>query len=274
VFESNAAKPALLAWVNRRLSIGDYRTVSLHGKVALVTGAARGIGQAIAIELASRGSAVVVCDVLDAGDTLAAIKAHGTSALSLRTDVGNRHSVEQAFAAIEAEFGCLDILVNNAVRSIRKPLVDLTVEDVEQTLAVALWGVFHCSQLAARMMIAGRRPGNIVMISSVLAHIPYATSSSYNGAKAAVNQMARTWALELAPQGIRVNILEPGWVDTPGERSFATDAQLQTEGGKLPLGRLGRPGEIAKAVAFLVSEEASYITGSTLRVDGGISLIR
>jgi glucose 1-dehydrogenase len=123
-------------------------------------------------------------------------------------------------------------------------------------------------------MIADRRPGNIVVIGSVLGHIPFVSSSPYNGAKAAVNQMARTWALELAPNRIRVNVVEPGWVDTPGERNFATEAQIQSEGEKLPLGRLGHPEEIAKAVAFLVSEDASYITGSTLRVDGGISLIR
>jgi glucose 1-dehydrogenase len=248
--------------------------LSLQGKVALVTGAAQGIGKAIAIELASRGSAVVVCDISDAGETVAAIKAHGVPALGLCTDVADRRSVERAFAALEAEFGCVDILINNAAMSIRKPLVDLAVEDVEQTLAVCLWGVFHCSQIAARMMIAGHRGGNIVVIGSVLAHIPFVTSSPYNGAKAAVNQMARTWALELAPRGIRVNVVEPGWVDTPGERNFATAAQIQAEGEKLPFSRLGRPEEIAKGVAFLVSEDASYVTGSTLRVDGGISLIR
>jgi glucose 1-dehydrogenase len=160
------------------------------------------------------------------------------------------------------------------VRSIRKPLIDLAVEDVEATWSVTLWGVFHATQLAARMMIAQNQPGNIVTISSVLAHVPQVSSSPYNGAKAAINQMTRTWALELAPHRIRVNAIEPGWIDTPGERAFATEDQLREEASKLPLGRLGRAEEIAKAAAFLVSEDASYITGSILRVDGGISLIR
>ena len=124
------------------------------------------------------------------------------------------------------------------------------------------------------MMISQGSGGNIVVISSVLAHIPYVESSPYNGAKAAVNQMARTWALELAPHRIRVNTIEPGWIDTPGERAFATEEQLREEGAKLPLGRLGRPEEIAKAVAFLVSDDAAYITGSTLRVDGAITLVK
>lgn len=178
----------------------------MQGKRALVTGGARGIGQAIARELAARGARVIVGDTLPAEDTPAAMRS--------LTDVSDRGAMEALFGRIEAEFGGLDILVNNAVRSVRKPLVELTPEDVETTWSVALWGVFHATQLAARMMIAGGQAGNIVNISSVLAHVPYVNCSAYNGAKAAVNQMTRTWALELAPHGIRVNAIEPGWIDT------------------------------------------------------------
>jgi glucose 1-dehydrogenase len=247
---------------------------NLQSQRALVTGAARGIGQAIAIELASRGADIAICDTGSAGETVAAIESRNVRALSVQADVSDRAAMEDLFARIQARFGGVDILVNNAARSIRKPLVELAVEDVEKTWSAALWGVFHATQLAARMMIAGGQPGNIVTISSVLAHIPYVSSSPYNGAKAAVNQMTQTWALELAPHRIRVNAIEPGWIDTPGERNFASEEELREEGAKLPLGRLGRPEEIAKAVAFLVSEDASYITGSVLRVDGGISLVR
>ncbi|HVW87651.1 MAG TPA: SDR family oxidoreductase, partial [Bryobacteraceae bacterium] len=123
-------------------------------------------------------------------------------------------------------------------------------------------------------MMASQGGGAVITISSVLANIPQVNSSPYNGAKAAVNQMTRTWALELARYGIRVNAIEPGWIDTPGERNFATEDQIRAEGAKLPLGRLGRAREIAKAVAFLASDDASYITGSILLVDGGISLVR
>ena len=239
---------------------------------ALITGAARGIGQAIAIELAQRGADIAIADTANADQTISAINSQNVRALYQQTDVSDRPAMERLFHQIQNEFGGLDILINNAVRSIRKPLVDLSVEDVEATWSVALWGVFHATQLAARMMIAQSQPGNIVTISSVLAHVPFVTSSPYNGAKAAINQMTRTWALELAPHRIRVNAIEPGWIDTPGERAFATEDQLREEGAKLPLGRLGRAEEIAKAVAFLVSEDASYITGSILKVDGGISL--
>ena len=241
---------------------------------ALVTGAARGIGQAIATELARRGADIAIADIASADQTISALNSLNVRVLYQQTDVSHRPSLERLFHRIQNEFGGLDILVNNAVKSIRKPLTDLSVEDVEATWSVALWGVFHATQLAARMMIAQKQPGNIVTISSVLAHVPYVNSSPYNGAKAAVNQMTRTWALELAPYRIRVNAIEPGWIDTPGERAFATEDQLREEASKLPLGRLGRAEEIAKAAAFLVSEDASYITGSILTVDGGISLVR
>jgi glucose 1-dehydrogenase len=247
---------------------------NLQGKTAIVTGAARGIGQAIAIELAERGARVAICDTLDAAETIARIEHCGVPALFERRDVSDRAQLDRFFEVVQHEFGRLDILVNNAARSIRKPLVDLEIADVENTWGPALWGVFHCSQLAARRMIQQGGPGNIVMISSVLAHVPFVKSSPYNGAKAAVNQMACTWALELAPHGIRVNTIEPGWIDTPGERNFATEEEIREEGAKLPLGRLGRPDEIAKAVAFLVSDDASYITGATLRVDGAVTLVK
>ncbi len=241
---------------------------------ALITGAAQGIGQAIAIELARRGADIVIADIAQADQTLSILKSPTTRTLYQHTDVASRPAMEHLFHRIQTEFGGLDILINNAVKTIRKPLIELTVQDVEATWSVALWGVFHATQLAARMMIAQNQPGNIVTISSVLAHIPYVNSSPYNGAKAAINQMTRTWALELAPHRIRVNAIEPGWIDTPGERAFATEQQLREEAAKLPLGRLGRAEEIAKAAAFLVSEDASYITGSILQVDGGISLVR
>ncbi|MEO7652805.1 MAG: SDR family oxidoreductase, partial [Bryobacteraceae bacterium] len=125
---------------------------------------------------------------------------------------------------------------------------------------------------AARQMVKQGTGGNIVVISSVHVERPFANSTAYNAAKAGVDRMARTWALELAPHGIRVNIIEPGWIDTTGERLHSTEEQRREGGRKLPMGRLGTPEEIAKAVAFVVSPNASYMTGSVLRVDGGFVL--
>ncbi|MGH9663292.1 MAG: SDR family NAD(P)-dependent oxidoreductase, partial [Bryobacteraceae bacterium] len=165
-----------------------------------------------------------------------------------------------------------DIMVNNAARNVRKPLLELDTADVEKVLRTIVMGAFHCSQLAARRMVAQGEGGNIVTISSVHACLAFRDNGPYNGAKAAVNQMASTWAGELAPHRIRVNVIEPGWIDTPGEREFYTERELREAGESLPFRRLGKPGEIANAVRFLVSEEASYITGTVLRVDGGIVL--
>src|SRR5262249_37526444 len=151
--------------------------------------------------------------------TLERISEVGKTPLYFQTDASERAQVERMIERIGENFNRLDILVNNAGDGIRKPLVELEIADVEYTFGVCLWCVFHCTQLGARAMIRQGGGGSIVMISSVHAFRPYANSSAYNGAKAAVNQMAFTWAIEVAPQGIRVNVIEPGWIDTPGERS-------------------------------------------------------
>lgn len=136
-----------------------------------------------------------------------------------------------------------------------------------------LWGAFHASQLAARQMVKQGEGGSIVMISSVHAYRPYPLSTAYNAAKAGLNHMAFTWAVELAAHRIRVNVIEPGWIDTPGERKYFSEEEIRERGKQLLLGRLGTPEEIAKGVAFLVSDEtASYVTGTRLRIDGGYVL--
>jgi glucose 1-dehydrogenase len=178
----------------------------------------------------------------------------------------------QIFKQIKSDLGRLDILVNNSGITIRKPLLELTVAEVEKVWSVILWGVFHCTQLAVRQMVAEGHGGNVVMISSVHASRPFSGSSAYDGAKAAINHMASTWAIEVAQYKIRVNVIEPGWIDTPGERKIYSKNQIRRQGKKLLLGRLGKPEEIAKAVSFLVSDQASYITGTMLRVDGGFVL--
>ena len=251
--------------------------MKLAGRVAVITGGARGIGAATAVELARHGADISFCDIsprAEAEHTIRQIEELGRRTLFFQASAGDRPAMERMFTETAEQLGSIDILVNNAAKSIRKPLLELDTADVEQVWNVILWGTFHCSQLAARRMVAQGRGGNMVMISSVHAYRAFPNSTAYNGGKAAVNHMALTWAAELAQHRIRVNVIEPGWIDTPGERAFTSEERLREEGGKLPLGRLGTPAEIASAVRFLVSEDGSYVTGSILRVDGGIALAR
>jgi glucose 1-dehydrogenase len=250
--------------------------MKLKGKVAIVTGAARGIGRATALELARQGADVTVNDVNhieEAREVVSEIEKMGRRASFFQGDVADRLLDQQLIEETTEALGRLDILVNNAAYSIRKPFLELEVKDVEKTWAVILWGVFHCSQLAARQMVKQGQGGSIVMISSVHAYRPYPNSTAYNAAKAAVNHMAFTWAVELAEYRIRVNVIEPGWIDTPGERKHFTEDEIQERGKKLLMGRLGRAEEIAKGVAFLAAEQDSaYVTGTCLRIDGGFVL--
>lgn len=265
--------PARQAWQTGDMSANPDR---LRGRVALVSGAARGIGRAVALALAGEGAAVVVNDLHHADEALGTakeIEALGGSALVRLADVADRAQVEAMFGDAMNRFGRLDIVVANAARNVRKPFLDLTVEDVRETWDVSLWGVFHCCQTGARRMVAQREGGSVVIVSSVHSFRPYAGASAYNGAKAAINQMAATWALELAPHRIRVNVLEPGWVDTPGERTYFSEEQLAAGGERVPLGRLAQPEEMARAVVFLAGGDSSYLTGSVLRADGGYSLL-
>lgn len=248
----------------------------LADKIALVTGASKGIGRAIAIEMARNGADVVVNYSRSAGDAnsaVAEIESFGRRAIAVQCDVGSRSQVEHLFDVALKTFGRLDVLVNNAAYSVRKPLLDLEVSDVERTWAVSQWGVFHCSQLAARQMVK-QGGGNIIVVSSIHSFRPYPNATAYNAAKAAVNHMAATWAVELAPNKIRVNVLEPGWTDTPGERVFYSEDFIAEEGKKLPLGRLATAEEVAKAAVYLASGDAAYVTGAVLRIDGGFSLTR
>ena len=249
--------------------------MKLAGRVAIVTGASRGIGRAIAIELARHGADITInfnSHEEEAKEVAKEIESLGRRALPFCADVSDRERDRQMVEETVRVLGRVDILVNNAARGIRKPFLDLEVADVEKTWGVSLWGVFHCSQFAARQMVR-QGGGAIVVISSVHASRPYPNSTAYNGAKAAINQMAYTWAVELARYNIRVNVIEPGWIDTPGERAIFSEDQIKERGEKLLMGRLGTSEEIARGVVFLVSEEdSSYVTGTCLRIDGGFVL--
>ena len=249
----------------------------LEGKVALVTGAARGIGRACVLEMARRGADVAINDVrlIDEAESVAReVRAMSKRAIVAQGDVSDRQAMAALVNRTVEELGRLDILVANAGRNVRKPFLEMEPRDMEETLAVTLWGTFHVSQLAARQMVRQGRGGSIVFISSVHAVLAIPGSAAYNTAKAGINHLARTMAAELTPHSVRVNAIEPGWIDTPGERAAFGEQQLREAGAQLPLGRMGTADEIARGAAFLASDEASYITGSTLRIDGGYALPR
>jgi glucose 1-dehydrogenase len=251
----------------------------LNGRAGLVTGAARGIGRAVALMLAEGGLDVVVCDVSgeEAQEVARAVRDLGREALVHELDVSDRGGVDAMIAATVARFGRLDVVVTSHAHSVREPILEAGWEGFRRTIEVMQLGVVHVAQLAAQQMARqapiGESRGKIVLIGSVRAFLPIAGSPAYNMAKAATRHFARTIAAELAPHHINVNQVDPGWVDTPGELEHYTEAQLRVAGAAtIPWGRLATSGEIAKAVRFLVSPDADYVTGAELLVDGGFVL--
>jgi glucose 1-dehydrogenase len=249
--------------------------MKLLGKKALVTGAARGIGRGCALELARAGADVAVNDrerTAQAQSVVAEIEALGRRSVLVEGDVFERASCESVVARAIDALGRIDILVSNPAFQRRAEFLDFEPEAFARVLKGTLIGGFHMSQLVARHMVERGGGGKIVFISSCHVHIPYARSVAYNAGKAGLNHMALTIAGELYPRRINVNVIEPGWIDTPGEHEAFSDDVLARAGQALPWGRLGTPEDIGKAAVFLASDDADYITGATLRVDGGITL--
>ena len=249
--------------------------MDLKGRNALVTGASRGIGKGCAIEMARAGANVAINYFSHADEAEAVaeeIRSFGGKALALQGDVSNQQRVEEMVAETAAAFGSLDLFVSNAVYSDRQLMLEADLAGFRRTIDVGMWGAFYGLRAASIQMVKQGNGGSIVVISSPHAVIPIPTAMAYNMAKAAIDHMSRTAAIELAEHRIRVNIVHPGWIDTPGERKFFTEEQLAAGGAKLPWKRLGRPEEIGKSVAFILSDDADYMTGSTINVDGGVSL--
>jgi glucose 1-dehydrogenase len=250
-------------------------TTRLAGKVALVTGASSGIGLASARALAQAGADVALnyLTLPEAAEKAAAeIRTLGRRVLLLPVDVTDQAAVEAMVDRTVREFGRLDILVTSAVYSDREPFLKANPAGFRKTIDVTMWGAFYALRAAARHMVAQNQGGSVVVISSGQAKVAQPCCMAYNMAKAANDQMARTAALELAPHRIRVNLIYPGWTDTPGERKFFSEEVLQEASKNLPCGRLARPDEIARGVVFLVDPDSDYITGSTLAIDGGAAL--
>ena len=246
--------------------------IDLKGKVALITGSSRGIGRGCALEMARAGAAIAInyrTHPDEAEQVAEEIRGLGQPALVVEGDVTDRTAVDRMVAQIVEQLGRLDIAVCNAAASKPEPFLEMSIEGMQHTLDVTLWGVFHAAQAAARQMVEQGSGGSLLFISSVHAFIPVPHSLAYNTAKAGINHMAATIAAELATHRSRVNVIEPGWINTPGEREYFSEEHLQEEGVKLPWGRLGTIEDIGRAATFLCSGAADYITGAVLRVDGG-----
>lgn len=246
--------------------------MNLEGKNAIVTGATKGIGQGCAIELARCGADVVVNGRpggTDLSETSRQIENLGRVAIPIAADAFQRSECEQLVSQAIDALGRIDILVSNPAIGERCPFLEFDYKAFERHINGTLTGGFHMAQLVARHMVERGGGGKIIFISSVHAEVPYSPCVSYNAAKAGLNHMASSIAIELFPHRINVNSINPGWIDTPGERRDFTEEQIQREGKKLPWGRIGTSAEIGRAAAFLASDDADYITGTALRVDGG-----
>ncbi len=249
--------------------------MQLTGKNVLITGASRGIGRGTALEAALAGANVGInyrSHPEEAEQVAAEVRARGGRALLLQADVADQAAVEEMMDRFVEEFGRIDAFVSNAAYSDRQLMVEADLEGFRRTIDVSMWGAFYGVRAASRRMIAQGGGGAIVVVSSPHAVIPIPTAMAYNMAKAAIDHMARTAAIELAPYRIRVNVVHPGWIDTPGERKFFTEDQLASGAQNIPWKRLGTPEEIGRLIRFLLSDDADYMTGSTVLMDGGISL--
>jgi glucose 1-dehydrogenase len=249
--------------------------MKLSGRNALISGASLGIGRAIAIELAREGANVAInfrSHRDKAQEVASEVERLGRKSLLLQADVSQQAAVEEMVAKTASTFGSLDLFVSNAVYSDRQLMVEANMEGFRRTIDVTMWGAFYGVRASAQQMLKQGTRGSIVVVSSPHAVIPIPMAMAYNMSKAAIDHMARTAAIELAKHRIRVNIVHPGWIDTPGERKFFSEDQIQVGGMKLPWGRLGQPEEIAKGVSYVLSDDADYMTGSTLTIDGGVSL--
>jgi glucose 1-dehydrogenase len=247
----------------------------LAGKSAIVTGGSRGIGRATALALAQAGADVAVnyySNREEAEGVAEAVRKLGPRSLVLQGDVADQQTVEDMVRNTVAEFGRLDVAVSNAVYSDREPFYTAKMEGFRRTIDVTMWGAFYLLRAAALQMIPHGGGGSIVMISSPHAWIPCPNAMAYNMAKAATDHMARTAATELYEHRIRVNIVHPGWIDTPGERKFAEEEEIRAAAKKLPWGRMGTPEEIGRGVVFLCDPASDYMTGSALLIDGGNTL--
>lgn len=243
--------------------------MKLAQEVALVTGAARGIGRAIAESLAAGGAKVMLSDLLpEVHDTAADLRQKGYEAVSCTGDVSKMEDAQAMVEAVLEQFGRLDILINNAGITRDNLLLRMTEEDWDKVIAINLKGTFNLTKSAIKTMIK-QRSGKIVNIASVIGEIGNSGQANYSASKAGVIAFTKSMAKELGSRGIRVNAVAPGFIQSK-MTDVLSDEVKNNLLRQIPLGRLGLPENVAKAVVFLVSDEADYITGQVLNVDGGM----
>ena len=245
----------------------------LSGKIALVTGASRGIGRAIAIRLASDGARVAINfagNLEKAREVKEIIEGNGGEAMLVQCDVSDINAVEQMIKQITDAWKSIDILVNNAGITRDGLLLRMKPEDFDAVINTNLKGVFNCTKLVSKLMIK-QRSGRIVNMSSVVALEGNAGQTNYAAAKAGIIGFTKSAARELAQLGITVNAIAPGFIETDMTNALSDEIKQSTV-ARIPIGRLGRTEDIADAAAFLVSEQANYITGQVIAVDGGLAM--
>lgn len=243
----------------------------LAGKIALVTGAGRGIGRAMTLGLAGAGCAVAVADLdgANAEETAAQVRGRGGDAVGLTVDVRDVAAVDAMFAAVQGRWGGLDILVNDAGIFPRATVMEVDEATWDAVIGVNLKGTFLCSQRAARIMVAQGRGGRIVSLASRAAFTPYPRGAHYAASKAGIVAFTRALAAELGPHRITVNGIVPGTVNTAMPRLGNTEEQVIASGRAMPLGRIAEPEDMVPALLFLCGDGAAYMTGQMLHVNGG-----
>ena len=245
----------------------------LEGKTALVTGASRGIGRAIALQLAAEGAKVAINfagNTAKAEEVKAEIESKGIEALLVQANVADSEAVDEMVKKVADTWGKIDILVNNAGITRDGLLMRMKDADFDDVISTNLKGVYNCTKAVSKLMIK-QRSGRIVNMASIVGITGNAGQTNYAAAKAGIIGFSKSAAKEFAARGITVNVVAPGFIETD-MTAVLSDNLKETMLKDIPLGRIGKPEDIAQAVKFLVSDEATYITGQVLRVDGGMSM--
>jgi glucose 1-dehydrogenase len=248
--------------------------VQLENKIAIVTGASSGIGKAIALAFGKEGASVTVdyrSHPDEAKEVVERIQGSGSKAISVQADVSKPDDVKNLVRKTVEEFGRLDITVNNAGMEEKIPFLETPLDVWDRTIAVNLTGPWLCCQEAARQMVSQGEGGRIINVSSVHEDLPMPTNSPYCASEGGLRMLMRTIAVELAPHNITVNNIAPGAIDTPMDAPLKKNPdQMRELLSEIPLGRMGKPEEVASLAVYLASDAAAYSTGSTFYVDGGM----